>query len=104
VGLDVYVGTLTRYYTGDWDTLLQQLGREAGARVEVARRPDERGGWLRRLVDRFRPTGPAAATRAVEQWRKELSREVCAPLDWSEASDQERTRPVVATWRWSLAA
>ena len=28
MGLDVYVGSLIRYYTGNWETIVQQLGRD----------------------------------------------------------------------------
>jgi hypothetical protein len=37
MGLDVYVGSLTRYYTGDWETIVQQAGREMGLEVRVER-------------------------------------------------------------------
>lgn len=35
MGLDVYVGTLTRYYSGDWELITQRVGRELGLTVEV---------------------------------------------------------------------
>ncbi len=35
MGLDVYVGTFTRYFTGDWETIAQRLGREQGIPVEI---------------------------------------------------------------------
>jgi hypothetical protein len=35
MGLDVYVGSLTRYYARDWETIVQKWGRESGTRVEV---------------------------------------------------------------------
>ena len=37
VGLDVYVGPLTRYYLGDWETVVQRLGRERGFPVKTIR-------------------------------------------------------------------
>ncbi len=30
MGLDVYVGPLSRYYTGQWETVVQQWGRQIG--------------------------------------------------------------------------
>jgi hypothetical protein len=30
MGLDIYVGSLTRYYRRDWETIVQQAGRELG--------------------------------------------------------------------------
>jgi hypothetical protein len=37
VGLDLYVGPLTRYHLGDWLTVVQQAGRELGITVQVDR-------------------------------------------------------------------
>ncbi len=37
MGLDVYVGPLSRYYGGDWETVIQQAAREGGFEVEVIR-------------------------------------------------------------------
>ena len=39
MGLDVYVGPLTRYYSFEWETILQQAGREQGMDVHIVR-PD----------------------------------------------------------------
>ena len=39
MGLDVYVGSFTRYYAGDWKTVVQRYGREEGLKVEVVRPP-----------------------------------------------------------------
>lgn len=38
MGLDLYVGSFTRYYTGDWETLVEQLAH-AGHAVQVIRPP-----------------------------------------------------------------
>ena len=37
MGLDVYAGQLTRYYTQDWETVVQRYARENNIRFEVAR-------------------------------------------------------------------
>lgn len=35
MGLDIYVGSLTRYYSRDWETIVQQAGRESGMEVQI---------------------------------------------------------------------
>ncbi|MGH7861955.1 MAG: hypothetical protein ACREOS_06895 [Candidatus Dormibacteraceae bacterium] len=37
MGLDVYVGTLGRYYSGQWETIIQQWGHTSGIRVSLPR-------------------------------------------------------------------
>src|SRR6266436_6378887 len=37
MGLDIYVGSLTRYYAGDWETVVQRHARETGVSVRVVR-------------------------------------------------------------------
>jgi len=75
VGLDVYVGPFSRYYAGDWETIVQQLGREGGLHVEIVRRPPQREGFLKRFLNfvggRNRHDDPAAV---VNEWMSELSR------------------------------
>jgi len=39
MGLDVYVGPLTRYYSFEWETIIQRAGREQGLEVRIARPP-----------------------------------------------------------------
>ena len=53
MGLDVYVGTFHRYFSGEWETIMQKHGREMGFDVQVFR-PDTRS-FLERLRDWFRP-------------------------------------------------
>ena len=53
MGLDVYVGPLIRYYTGDWETIVQQIGRETGmqkASGRATRRQARVGEWLKPTV------------------------------------------------------
>lgn len=87
MGLDVYVGTLLRYYTGNWETIVQQLGREAGVRVEVRRPVPPRPTLLERLIRLFRPNDAEAASRAIERWRRRLERELETSLIWNEDPD-----------------
>jgi hypothetical protein len=37
MGLDVYVGSLTRYYARDWETVIQKHARETGMPLEIVR-------------------------------------------------------------------
>jgi hypothetical protein len=39
MGLDVYVGPLSRYYGSQWETIIQQYGQERGMGVQVIRLP-----------------------------------------------------------------
>jgi hypothetical protein len=90
MGLDVYVGSLTRYYAGNWETIVQQLAREGGASVQIVRPNQGRRRWFSRLLDRFRPDGTTASARAVRRWRDRLRRELSIPdLDWNETADAE---------------
>src|SRR5262245_32541171 len=93
MGLDVYVGSLTRYYTGDWETIVQQWGRQNGVPVTVVRAGQSPGGggsvW-ERLFKRNAPS-PAEKTRiAVIGWRGQiarvLGREAALSFDWDESA------------------
>lgn len=84
MGLDLYAGSLTRYYTGDWETIVQRHGREAGEPVEVIRiQPTEGGG--EDLTD------PAQVHQSIIAWRAWLSeklRDEGEPaLDWDERAE-----------------
>src|SRR6185436_9828201 len=85
MGLDVYVGTLERYYTGQWETVVQQYGREAGLQVQVVRA--NQPGWLARVLAWFRPKPDAG--KAIEAWRSRLSEEAGVPLAWNESQEAE---------------
>ena len=37
MGLDIYAGTLTRYYTQNWKTAVQQFGEAHGIPVQIIR-------------------------------------------------------------------
>jgi hypothetical protein len=80
VGLDIYVGPLTRYYAGDWETVIQKAGRESGVPVIISRPP---GGFPPLQV----------AHEVVLAWRTRLERAMVGltkdPLDWAEFPDGE---------------
>ncbi len=73
MGLDVYVGPLSRYYSGQWETILQQVGRQNGLRVEVVRPRRRTISPVARLLGRL--TGhraPPDPTTLVDKWRATL--------------------------------
>ncbi|TAJ98054.1 MAG: hypothetical protein EPO10_11125 [Reyranella sp.] len=77
MALDVYVGSLTRYYAGAWENIVEKAARARGAphRVRSAKPTDEG-----KSQDRIRPR--------VLAWRaalaKALGDRLSAPLDWDE--------------------
>ena len=78
MGLDVYAGTLTRYYAGAWETVVQKYAREEGVAVEILRAHDP-------------PDAISDLTeieRIVVAWRDGLNRALAShlsePLDWAE--------------------
>lgn len=93
MGLDVYVGSLTRYYTHDWKTIVQQAGDAQGTQV---------------VVDR--PTTPGAITdkdrirKTVVGWRTliehALKGRLRGPLEWdeSDAAPYFTDKPDFAGW------
>jgi hypothetical protein len=78
MGLDIYVGSFTRFYTGDWELIAQKVARELGLTIEVVRPPnvDDRVG------------DPEAVRLMVIEWRDGLSAnlagDLAVPLDWRE--------------------
>ncbi|MCZ6787376.1 MAG: hypothetical protein O7E54_09445 [Planctomycetota bacterium] len=79
MGLDVYVGSLTRYYCRDWETIVQQMARGTGKKVEVVR-----------VIDNAQDANddPDQVRAAVLAWRAKLAealKEVLVGgLDWRE--------------------
>jgi hypothetical protein len=82
MGLDVYVGSLTRYYAGDWELIAQQAARETGVPLQVVRAQADPADAIR---------DPDAIRPVVKQWRDQLSESLSehlsAPLDWNEEAD-----------------
>jgi hypothetical protein len=78
MGLDVYVGTLTRYYAGEWKTVVQTTARDAGMTVHVVRQSEP--------PDAVRD--PAQLEAAVIAWRSGISAGLVdhleRPLMWRE--------------------
>ena len=78
MALDVYVGSLTRYYAGAWENLAESAARKRGApRPGGSGKPTDAA----RSQDHIRPK--------VIAWRNVLARalgeRIVAPLDWDES-------------------
>jgi len=63
MGLDVYVGSLTRYYAGEWETIVQRIGRKEGFEVSVVR--------VGETTDAI--TDPAEIQQAISLWIEGLA-------------------------------
>ncbi len=81
MGLDVYVGSLTRYYAGDWELMAQKAAKEMGLDLQVIRRHDPKDAI--RDPEEIRPT--------VLTWRENLTEalgeNLSKPLDWDEGPE-----------------
>jgi hypothetical protein len=76
MGLDVYVGTLTRYLVGDWELIAETTARELGIPFEIARAEPLPADAI---------TDPDTVRNAVLEWRGALAEALGAPCDWAEA-------------------
>ncbi|HEY4891573.1 MAG TPA: hypothetical protein VII10_07700 [Reyranella sp.] len=78
MALDVYVGSLARYYAGEWENIAEKTARERGTQYQIGRP----GGSADRLKD------PERIPSAVVAWRSNLSEslgsKIMLPLDWEE--------------------
>ncbi len=76
MGLDVYVGALTRYYAGQWETLAARTCHENGIPFETVRASNPSDAV----------TDPAEIEPVVTMWREGLSRslQLPEPLAWPE--------------------
>lgn len=81
MGLDIYVGSLTRYYVGDWELVAQKAAREMGLELNVLRKHDP--------ADAIRD--PDQIRSAVLSWREGLSEglreSLIEALDWNETPE-----------------
>ena len=79
MGLDIYVGSLTRYYTGDWKLVTQQAAEAAGIEFQVIRQHEPPADAV---------TDPAVVLEAVLAWRSALvsgGGGFVPSLDWNDA-------------------
>ena len=75
MGLDIYVGSLTRYYTGDWLTAVQRFGQDSGIEVAVVRADPGPQDAV---------TDPAEVRAAVVDWQAGLAAGLGCAVDWPE--------------------
>jgi hypothetical protein len=86
MGLDIYVGPLTRYYVGDWETVVQRYGREQAIPITVVRPKGQDEETEPRL-------SATEVLEVVTEWRSRLGESLGSnlhePLNWSESADGE---------------
>ncbi|MGC4897295.1 hypothetical protein [Micromonospora sp. DT31] len=78
MGLDLYVGPLTRYHLNDWLTIMQQIGARDGLDVRIVRAQE----------DDDRETDPDVVYDAVRGWQQWLGEALGAPADWPEGTNR----------------
>ena len=81
MGLDIYVSSLTRYYSGNWETIIQQMGRLEGYVVHVMRENASLGS----------SHDSEQIHSDILKWKKRISKalqkKLAAPLNWNEEPD-----------------
>jgi hypothetical protein len=78
VGLDVYVGPLTRYYAGTWKTVVQQAAEAAGMPFNVVRAA---------AVPEDKITDPVVIADAARMWQAVISQGLETNVSWPEGGD-----------------
>jgi hypothetical protein len=78
MGLDLYVGPLTRYHLGDWLTITQQIGAQEGYDVRIVRAHEEDDG----------ETDPEMVQNAVREWQQWLGDALGGQVAWPEGPSQ----------------
>jgi hypothetical protein len=107
MGLDVYVGTLTRYYSGEWATVIQQMGAIVVEPDEADRGPGQPPGGA--SGNPQQPVGPPSppAPRQVD-WVDRIGRWLDALSRWGSGRSRAPGAPpvpvadAVAAWRVQL--
>lgn len=85
MGLDIYAGPLTRYYAGDWQTIIQRIGAEQGMEVHVVRPGDP--------LPKTQPMGPIGRILTKLGLRSD------PPADAPERPDNAEVQELVTAWR-----
>jgi hypothetical protein len=75
MGLDVYVGPLTRYYAGTWKTIVQQMGEQTGMPIHIVRAQPEPEDKI---------TDPGVIADTVRSWQRVLSQGLECDVDWAD--------------------
>jgi hypothetical protein len=86
MGLDVYVGPLTRYYRGDWENAGERAARERASGTAGGRRPVPS-----KVLSKDKVRDRERIRLAVLTWREilrdSLGTNVRGPLEWDESED-----------------
>lgn len=81
MGLDIYAGTLTRYYARNWKTSVQQWGEANGVNVNV----------VRAEADDVEIASPEEILSGVSGWKEQFlaayAQHITMPLVWNEDND-----------------
>ena len=72
MGLDIYAGTLTRYYSHNWKTVVQQWAEENGWGFQKITPDGE-------AADNEEEMSPAEIQAAVENWRDQILSAISQP-------------------------
>ena len=72
MGLDIYAGTLTRYYSHNWKTVVQQWAEENGYTFNRITPDGE-------PADDEEELSPAEVQAAVENWRDQILSAISQP-------------------------
>ncbi len=72
MGLDIYAGTLTRYYSHNWKTVVQQWAEENGYSFNRITPDGE-------PADNEEELSPAEIQAAVENWRDQILSAISQP-------------------------
>ena len=72
MGLDIYAGTLTRYYSHNWKTVVQQWAEENGYAFNRITPDGE-------PADNEEDLSPAEVQAAVENWRDQILSAISQP-------------------------
>ena len=81
MGLDIYAGTLTRYYARNWKTSVQQWGEANGVNINIVRNePDD-----------VQIASPKEILAGVTGWKEQFlavyGQHITEPLLWNEDND-----------------
>lgn len=83
MGLDVYAGTLTRYYSRNWKTIVQQWGEANGYQVNLVRQNEKEDEEL---------ASPEEILQGVTAWRDQMIKRLGSNLEkkpiWNEDNDE----------------
>jgi hypothetical protein len=76
MGLDIYVGPLSRYLRGDWKTIVQQAAEQQGVEAQIVRDGEQ-----------AEPVDAETATTVVNGWITGLIEAIGGSSRWDDAAD-----------------